>query len=265
MRKYRALFRSCWIDALTYRAESLVWLLGDTMPSLVMLALWLTVYRQREVIAGYTLSMMIIYYLGMAVMETLFTPHCEEWLSWLIRRGELSPFLLRPVSVIAYFMWTEVAWRVLRFLLLLIPLGLILYRLLVYISFPTLSFGQVLGLFLALPFSYLLHFSIKFILGSTAFWLIEPRGLFNFFYISNNIFSGAFLPLDLFPPTIVTLGKVLPFKYIYYFPLNVALGKFVGRGLVLGLGIQLFWLTVFGLIMLFVWRQGLKRYAAVGG
>ncbi len=253
------------MDALVFRAESLVWMVGNIMPSLAMLLLWSTVYRDRLTIAGYTLSMMIVYYLGMMVLETLFTPHCEEWLSRLIRRGELSSFLLRPLSPIAYFMWTEIAWRVLRFLLLLVPLGLMAFRFLNYSSLPGLGLAQIAVLLVALPFSYLLHFSFKFLLGSTTFWFIESQGLFNLFYITTSIFSGSFLPLDLFPQLVVRISNLLPFKYIYYFPLNVALGKLAGQDLWLGLMIQTGWLVFSGATMLLVWRRGLKRYGAVGG
>lgn len=265
MRKYKALFRCCWMDALVSRAESLVWMFGDIMPPLAMLVLWSTVYQDRLMIAGYTLSMMIVYYLGMMILETLFTPHCEEWLSHLIREGELSPFLLRPVSVIAYFIWSEISWRILRFLLLLVPLGLVVYKLLASFSLPALGFGQIVVLLISLPCSYILHFTFKFLLGSTTFWFIESRGLFNLFYITNSIFSGSFLPLDLFPKLVIKMSNFLPFKYIYYFPLNIALGKLVGWDLMLGLGTQVFWLVVFGSTMIFVWRQGLRRYGAVGG
>jgi len=50
-----------------------------------------------------------------------------------------------------------------------------------------------------------------------------------------------------------------------YVPISIYLGKISGNGIVLGLLTQLFWVAMMYALARFMWRRGIKKYAAFGG
>jgi ABC-2 type transport system permease protein len=57
---------------------------------------------------------------------------------------------------------------------------------------------------------------------------------------------------------------MLPFRWMLAFPVEVMLGRADGRDLLIGVGMQAFWLALAFLTMRVVWRRGVRRYSAVG-
>jgi ABC-2 type transport system permease protein len=57
----------------------------------------------------------------------------------------------------------------------------------------------------------------------------------------------------------------LPFRYMVGFPVEVLLGQLSTPGVLTGLVYQIGWLLVAWLAFRAMWRQGVRRYAAVGG
>ena len=85
-----------------------------------------------------------------------------------------------------------------------------------------------------------------------------------FYYALSLLFGGQFVPLSLMPPVIQQIALFLPFQLFLYFPIQIILGNLspdvIVRTFITGLG----WLVVAVVCFLVVWRNGLKRYSAVG-
>jgi ABC-2 type transport system permease protein len=60
------------------------------------------------------------------------------------------------------------------------------------------------------------------------------------------------------------IAAVLPFKWSFYFPIDVLVGDMTNRELLEGLGMQLLWIVVLTALFLVVWRFAIRRYSAVG-
>ncbi len=78
------------------------------------------------------------------------------------------------------------------------------------------------------------------------------------------ILGGSLIPLDLYPPGIAGLLKVLPFASALDSPVQIILGKLDHNELLIGFLIQLFWVIALMLIRALLWSIGLKRYTASG-
>ena len=76
-RKIRALFLASWQESLMYRAEALVWFIGEAIIPLVMVALWLAAYHSVDRIGNYAVEDMVNYYVMFLVLSNLLTPHLE--------------------------------------------------------------------------------------------------------------------------------------------------------------------------------------------
>lgn len=252
-------------EALAYRLESLVWFLLDILPPAVMIVLWLAAFRERDQIGGYSLGAMLLYYLATGVFTTLLTTHPEWNTAYEIRMGEFSRLLLKPLSPHVYIFIGDMAWKLMRLILLmpvvLVALGLLLGRL----DWPALRAEHVLGLAFIIPISLLMQFAIKLTLGYMAFWLSEPSGLYGLFGTVLAFLGGAIVPLDLMPEGLVRVSGWLPFHYFYFFPAQLLLGRLEGAEILWGSLVAAVWCAGSIAVLLAVYRTGIRDYAAVGG
>ncbi len=78
------------------------------------------------------------------------------------------------------------------------------------------------------------------------------------------LFSGQFVPLPLMPKVIQDIAQYLPFQLLLYFPVQLILGKLNTNQIVQGYIMAGVWLAVSILLFNWVWRNGVKRFSAVG-
>ena len=76
--------------------------------------------------------------------------------------------------------------------------------------------------------------------------------------------GGKWLPLEFFGIFTVVF-KLLPFSYIYYFPIRIITDpNLTSKETVTIILIMLLWTLLFNIVAVFFWRKGLKRYESVG-
>jgi ABC-2 type transport system permease protein len=56
----------------------------------------------------------------------------------------------------------------------------------------------------------------------------------------------------------------LPYQWSFGFPIELILGRLTVAETLFGFGMQLLWGLIGWVIMMFLWRQGVKQYSAVG-
>jgi ABC-2 type transport system permease protein len=265
VKKYLLLLNLALQDALQYRVEGLIWFLFDVLPPFMMVFVWVAAYRETEQISGYTLATMLGYYLGLALLRSALTTHPEWDIAEAIRDGKLALLLLKPLDPWGYWLVGDVPWRLTR-LLMLAPIMLIAFVLLGGQLQPmNPGVETALALALSLPLAFLLCFFLKLLIGFAGFWLLEINALAGLFEVAIYLFGGTIVPLELLPESLRIMAALLPFEYIYAFPLALALGRVDGDEIWRGLALQAFWTAgLFWLARLF-WRGGLRRFEAVGG
>jgi ABC-2 type transport system permease protein len=78
------------------------------------------------------------------------------------------------------------------------------------------------------------------------------------------LFAGQFVPLQLMPPVIQNIAKFLPFQLFMYLPIQTIQGKLSTAEIIQGYITGLIWFAVAWTLFRWVWREGVKRYSAVG-
>jgi ABC-2 type transport system permease protein len=79
------------------------------------------------------------------------------------------------------------------------------------------------------------------------------------------VFSGALVPVDLFPPRLRGALDWLPFRYQIGLPVELMTGAH-GRAEALSLvGRQWVFVVLAAAAMIWLWRKGIGRFAAYGG
>ena len=76
-----------------------------------------------------------------------------------------------------------------------------------------------------------MSFAIRFLVASTAFWLLDQSGVKVMSGAFAIFFSGMMLPLVLFPGWLGTLAQALPWASYVQVPADIWLGKHTGADL----------------------------------
>ncbi|MDX7999329.1 ABC transporter permease [Xenorhabdus sp. Reich] len=256
---WRVLIIQSFSRVIAYRAQSIIWLLGGIMPIAVMFV-WLGLAKGGE-IGGYTASDFAVYFLSMYLVRQLTAIWVMRRLDSDIRRGELSMLLLRPVSPLYNYVSDHVGEMMVR--------GPIIW--LVFISgifltgnFHRLDIGNLLTFIPALALAWIIIFHLYYCLGLLAFWINNAMAFDPLLWALYTILGGILIPLDLYPESIATWLKLLPFASALDFPVQMILGKLELFSLLVGFGVQLFWVILLTLVRIVLWNAGLKRYSASG-
>lgn len=196
--------------------------------------------------------------LALGEPPNVFTPYGWEW---HIQRGWLSAELLRPVhplhSDVAYF----AGWKV-----VVIILWLPLAAFLAWKFKPTLNktWLQVGVFFLVVWGAYLMRTMLLYLLGMITFWTTRVSAVYELFFAAELVLSGRLVPMSLMPAWVQQVAGYLPFLWAFGFPIESLVGQLSPQQLLIGLGMQVFWILLGILFVNIVWWFGIRRYSAVG-
>jgi ABC-2 type transport system permease protein len=97
---------------------------------------------------------------------------------------------------------------------------------------------------ISIPLAVTVSFALRFLVASTAFWLLDATGPRTLSGAVALFFSGMVLPLVLYPGWLGTLARSLPWSAIIQVPNDLWLGKYAGWQLLGALGFQALWALV---------------------
>lgn len=263
LRIYRLLWQVNWAEQWQYRANLLMYLLYWLVSPIIYLVVWTTVANSQGSVKGFTANDFVTYYLVLLVVDQLTSDITIHLLATKIQDGTLSGELLKPIHpILTNVLVNNIAFKALIFIVFLPVWGVLV--LLFRPDFAAVTWGNVL---LALP-ACVLGFAINFLIGATitclAFWTTRVYSLHEFFYALGILFSGQFVPLELMPRAIQQAAQLLPFQLTRYFPVQLVLGRLSSEAVVQSYALGLLWLAITYVLFSLVWRNGVKRFSAVG-
>ena len=245
-----------------YRVATYMYLVGMVAEPVIYLVVWTTIADSHGgSVQGITSGEFAAYYIVWTLvrnMNIVFTPYGWEW---RIREGTFSGLMLRPLHPIHYdladFAGGKVIW-VLLYLPIAVALALIFK--------PTFDVTplEIVVFFFAIWGAYLIRSLLLWLLGMVSFWTTRASAIFETYIMAELLLSGRLVPLPLMPDWTQTLADWLPFKWSFYFPIEVLVGHLSAASLIGGLGMQLLWTTIGALAVWVCWRASAKHYTAVG-
>ena len=248
-------------DATAYRAEFFLEILGSALvPAAIQWVFWYALFNANHTnhVAGMSYVEMIHYTWASLLFSQIRGGDHDFELQEMIRSGQLSNYLLRPVSVVEFVYIRGVAPR------LFIALICMAIGFFVEIGFgmsPMRIFG---AMFLALLGNEI-HYQIGAILASAAFLWEEAYSILMVKNMLVSLLSGELIPLNLFPPHLQWLWKSTPFYLYVYGPTQYMLGRWSHTELFYQIGVSGLWIVGLSLLVRLSWRTGMKRYASLGG
>ncbi|HEX3047401.1 MAG TPA: ABC-2 family transporter protein, partial [Bacillota bacterium] len=253
--------------ALQYKGGFMITVIIQPIAMLANIVLFKSIYayNQTATIKGYSLEQMIWYFTAGTFVFALTWNFADSNLSRKILSGELAIDLLRPISIFKLEFGQAVALRLAAFFVEFL-LGFVVFILIIFPNF--MSVASVLKFLAVVFFSFLLFFLVNFLIGLASFYIksISSLGGLKMFLLL--LTGGAFIPLEFFPAWAMRIINLLPFKYIYYWPVQFFLNREFTQGIRLFLevlGAQALWtIGLFALCKL-IWRFAVKKFCAAGG
>lgn len=218
-----ALFRAGFRRQSLYRLAWLNGLATNVFFGAVQTALFLALYRQRGEVGGLDEAEALTYvWLRQAIFPLTWNATWIYELPSRIRSGEWAVELTRPGhALVRHFAF---------------DLGRAAFLLVVRCSWPVFAAGLVLDLdvpteplglaALAASMSLVavIGSQIRFLIGATAFWTPDYRGVYSLAFAPLYLISGFIVPVEFLPAAIETVARSSPLSAILVAPLEVATG-----------------------------------------
>jgi ABC-2 type transport system permease protein len=263
IRIYQRLWQINWAEQWQYRANLMMYLFYWLVSPIVYLAVWTTIANSQGSVNGLTAADFVAYYMVLLIVDQLTSEITIHIFAYKIQDGTLSAELLRPIHpILTNTLMNNLAFKALT-ILAFIPVWLVLFL----IFRPDLSSITPQSLLLGIP-AVLLGFTLNFLFGAAitclAFWTTRIYSVMELWGALHLLLSGAFVPLSMMPPVIQKIALFLPFQLTLYFPIELILGKMASEDILRNFALDGFWIAVALTFFLVVWREGVKRFSAVG-
>lgn len=260
---FQRLWQVNWAEQWQYRANLIMYLLYWLVSPIIYLAVWTSIAQSKGSVNGFTANDFVTYYLTLLVVDQITSNIVIHTFAYKVQDGSLSGELVRPIHpMLTNALVNNIAFKILT-MMGFIPVWIILF----FLYKPDYGHLTVTGILVALP-AMVIGFLVGFLLSATitslAFWTTRVYSIHEFYYALILLFSGQFVPLPLMPKLIQDIAQYLPFQLLIYFPIQVILGKLSSAQIIQGYVTGIIWLIVAISVFNWIWRNGVKRYSAVG-
>lgn len=248
-------------DWLAYKANGIIWILTDMVTAITMPLVWASAAGSGA-ISGYSAGDFTLYYLAMLLLGSFITSHMMWEISFEIREGVFTNYLLRPFSFFQTMYVRNLSWRAIR-IVMTIPFFLVLgacyWNLLqgahVFLGWQFWA-SVILG--------HCVSISVVLMLSMIALFIQEAIAVFELYYIPQLFLSGYVFPIEVMPLWVQKLAHVLPFYYTTGVPVEMLVGRLKPEHSLTFLLGQIGWVVATTLIARVLWKAGLKHYSGIG-
>lgn len=260
---FQRLWQVNWAEQWQYRANLIMYLLYWLVSPIIYLAVWTSIANSKGSVNGLTANDFTTYYMTLLIVDQITSNIVIHTFAYKIQDGTLSGELVRPIHpMLTNALVNNIAFKALT-IIGFIPVWTLLY----FLFRPDYGSVTLTGVLIAIP-AMILGFAVGFLLTASvtalAFWTTRVYSIHEFYYALQLLFSGQFVPLTLMPDLIQNVAQYLPFQLLIYYPIQLILGKLSAQQIIQGYALGLIWLMIAITIFNRVWRNGVKRFSAVG-
>ena len=227
-----------------------------------MVLVWLTLLGNKAEIGGYDRGDFVLYYLLITVGWYVVGGTFSYQLGGAIRRGEINKTLLKPYNIVIGEAVSEQAWKLTSLIIVAPAIALVSYLMRDYLSWR-LPVEQIPQLVVVVILAALMYALTQAIIGILAFWVTEVWPFAEALEITLELFGGLFAPLALLPDVVQRVSLFLPFRYIFYEPVNMLLGNQSDPLAIIWR--QGVFVVILGGMYKLIWRAGIRKYEGLGG
>jgi ABC-2 type transport system permease protein len=242
-----------------FRADFWVTFIGQTLVQLfIARALWQNIFEAsgNEVMEGYTLPMMTLYYLIVPIGNRILTGENIGFISREIYDGTFNRYLLYPISFFSYKTLTYLSYSLFYSIQLII-----IY--LIYQGSEAQYLPLITGvmMFMMAAVTYCM---LSILVELISLWADNIWSLMVMVRFFCSFFGGSFVPIEFMPKSLQMLLVYTPFPYLVSVPVRTTMGLCSTEEIVRGFLLLAVWSVIFGLGAQAMWKRGQYRYNGVG-
>lgn len=239
---------------LVYRWELTLQVAGKIIFVLISIYLWKYLYTNNEIMIQY----MIKYTVLSNLINLAYNKEIMNFWSDKILTGDYVLNMIKPINLLRSG-WEQILATILTdFVIIGLPLVIFFAPYLTGLDLvPVAIIAVVLG--------HIMYTLIYSAIGILAFVLLEVWSIGRFMDDTIRIIGGSFIPLTLLPDTLQSIAYVLPFRYLYNFPLEILLGNIDKKEIYCGIITLICWIVFFAVFVSMLYRSALKRAVVNGG
>lgn len=263
MKKYLFILKTTLIDNLQYVSSIILGFISFTVMMFIFLNLWRYIYSDTSaLIKGYTINQMIWY---VVVTEMIWfgtrNKSLTNEISDDIKSGKIAYHMNKPYSYIMFIIskyMGEIIFKFAIFMSFSILLGFILIG-----GLHEFSIMNIPLLVIVFLFGAVINALIRIGISLTSFW-IEESAPFHWIYDKLILVIGTIFPIELFPLWIQPIIRYTPIFVVTYGPAKLVV-DFSMNMFYAVLLIQIIYLIVCTLVVMLLYRRGVKKLNVNGG
>lgn len=226
----------------------------------VIFAFWVSLASSGMNIKPYTPVTLGIYYLLIGSLSTIVGFSYQE-VADEIRDGKISGAVIRPVNYLTVKFFATASDKVLMIAIMAAVLTVLyIFR---FINFGLTPINMTLFA-ISVLFAMVGNFLLYFLTAMGAFWVKHTHGIPALVSVFSGIASGSMIPIDLLPPTLLLISKILPFRYFTFFPAEIFLGNATFSEIWQSFAIESIWIVLLFVLYKFLWGKGMKQLEVIG-
>jgi ABC-2 type transport system permease protein len=249
-------------QASVYRGAWVIFMVANICVPIISLLIWRTAIAN-----GAQLPIDERYITTYFVLLSFVTMATSSWMAGFlaqdIRLGKLSSWMVRPASLLVGFVANNLSEKFLKVFALVPMIGILWWIFRDSMKIPA-GPGRWALFAVSIVLGAILVFTIDILIASLAFWMDDVTALAQARLIIASVLSGAVVPLALMPEWSRGFVDYQPFRFTVSFPVEIVAGSLSGADLLVGLGMQVGYVVVLGVLTRLVWSAGIRAYSAVG-
>jgi ABC-2 type transport system permease protein len=256
---HRALFVAGFQRQATYRLALVSGLATNVFFGVIRSALFLALYDERGSVGGLDRAEALTY---VWVVQSLFG---LVWAAWLwelpdaVRSGAFEAELTRPGGVLGRLLAFDLG-RMANLALVRATVPLLGAAVVLDLDLPTTVGGWALAV-ASVALAAAMGFCVRFLIGASAFWTPDFRGVNAIAFPLIWFLSGFLIPVEYFPAGLREVAEAGPLTAMLTAPVRVV----TGRGAVGALLLQAAWVVALLLACRAVLAAGERRWVLAGG
>jgi len=244
-------------NSLVYRWSVLFSVIGSVLFIAINLMLWRFLYRDNPEMVTY----MTKYTILSNIIAMFYARGIAYRIGNKVSSGAFVTDLIKPVNIFSMSWQMELAEICSGFLLKGLPV------IIVYSPFLFMNSGynNIPAVLISVILGHILILLIYSLIGFSAFILIEVWPFARLMDDTIRLLAGGFLPLAILPGFIRVAANILPFRFLYSFPLELLLGTADTGKILNNFAVLIIWIGVFILMNTAMYRLALRKAVVQGG
>ena len=246
-----------------YIVNYLLGIFSDIIMLFCFYYLWRNVYSTNvQTINGFSVNSMITYVIMSRIIAKVYIADIGDLIGDKVMTGDVVLDLVKPNHpLIALTMQNAGSsfFQLIRVCLPLYIVSVFIFK----ISIPGMSVW--LSFIPSLILSYFMYTLFGLLVGVIGFYSQAVRGLNFLKIVVISLFSGAYMPIDLFPEVLKKVADVLPFQGMFYLPLQIYLGQSTKEQILEVYLEQVLWIGLLFMAIHLLWSNAKERLIVKGG